>query len=143
MPEDQYIIVVGCGRLGSLLANRLSSLGRSVIVVDANEAAFGKLTAEYSGFRVVGDAAELAVLRQAGIDRADCLLAVTPNDNVNLMAAQVAKTVFDVPKAIARVFDPSREPIYHQFGIETICPTTLSAGLFLDALQAGPQEGSS
>jgi trk system potassium uptake protein TrkA len=138
---DQYIIIVGCGRLGALLANRLSSIGHSVIVVDPNEAAFEKLTAEFSGFRVVGDAAELAVLLQAGIDRADCLLAVTPYDNVNLMTAQVAKTVFNVPKAIARVFDPSREPIYREFGIETICPTVLSAERFLDTLQAGREEG--
>jgi trk system potassium uptake protein TrkA len=143
MSADQYIIVVGCGRLGSLLANRLSSVGRSVIVVDPDEDAFEQLTAEYSGFRIVGDAAELAVLLRAGIDRADCLLAVTPYDNVNFMTTQVAKTVFNVPKALARVFDPSREPIYREFGIETICPTGLSADLFLDALQAGREEGSS
>ncbi len=135
MPPHQYVVIVGCGRLGSMLANQLSSLGSSVVVVDRDEAAFDNLSTEFSGFRITGDAAELAVLRRAKIEKADCLLAITPSDNVNLMVAQVAQTVFQVPKVIARVFDPSREEVYRQFGIETISPTKLSAGAFLDALQ--------
>lgn len=134
MVSNQYVIVVGCGRLGSFLANRLSSLGSSVVVVDRDEEAFENLSTEFSGFRVTGDAAELGVLRQARIDRAECLLAITSFDNVNLMVAQVAQTVFDVSKVIARVNDPSREAVYREFGIETICPTNLSATAFLSAL---------
>jgi trk system potassium uptake protein TrkA len=141
MPSYQYIIIVGCGRLGAMLASRLSSLGRSVVVVDRDEAAFSYLSDEFSGFQVSGDAAELEVLRQARIDRADCVLAATQDDNVNLMVAQVAKGIYGVPKVIARVFDPSREAVYHEFGIETICPTQLSAAAFLAALQDEPQGG--
>lgn len=141
-PPYEYIVIVGCGRLGALLANRLSGLGSSIVVVDRDEAAFGNLSSEFSGFQVAGDAAQLAVLRRAGIERADCLLATTRHDNVNLMVAQVARTVFQVPKVIARVFDPSRQAVYNEFGIETICPTQLSAGIFLEALQAAPQEGA-
>lgn len=133
-----YIVIVGCGRLGSILADQLSRLGRNVVVVDREEAAFKNLSVEFSGFQVAGDAAELAVLRRAGIEKADCLLAATRHDNVNLMVAQVARTVFGVSKVIARVFDPSREEVYRQFGIETICPTTLSADTFLAALGQGP-----
>jgi trk system potassium uptake protein len=133
----QFIVVVGCGRLGALLANRLSSLGSDVVVVDRDETAFSGLSTEFSGFQVSGDAAELAVLRQAGIDKADCLLAVTRHDNVNLMVAQVAKCVFGVPKVIARVFDPSREAVYRDFSIDTLCPTTLSAEVFLRELLEG------
>ena len=140
MVSNQYFIVVGCGRLGSLLANQLSSLGSSVVVIDREEAAFENLSTEFSGFRVTGDAAELAVLRQARIDKAECLLAITSYDNVNLMVAQVAQTVFDVPHVIARVNDPSREPLYREFGIDTICPTNQSAAAFLSALHA-PAEG--
>ncbi len=143
MSAYQYIVIVGCGRLGSMLANQLSGQGRSVVVVDRDEAAFHNLSTEFSGFQVTGDAAELAILRQAKIDQADCLLAITRHDNVNLMVAQVAKVVFQVPKVIARVFDPSREAVYRQFEIETICPTTLSAEWFLAALQDQPEAGPS
>ena len=134
MVSNRYVIVVGCGRLGSILANRLSSLGSSVVVIDREEAAFENLSTEFSGFRVTGDAAELAVLRQARIDKAACLLAITSHDNVNLMVAQVAQTVFSVPQVIARINDPSREAVYRQFGIETICPTNLTAAAFMGAL---------
>jgi trk system potassium uptake protein TrkA len=139
MVSNSYVVVVGCGRLGSLLANRLSSLGSSVVVIDREDAAFENLSTEFSGFRVTGDAAELAVLRQARIDKAECLLAITSHDNVNLMVAQVAQTVFDVPQVMARVNDPSREAVYREFGIETICPTNLTAAAFLGALR-GPVE---
>lgn len=142
MVSNQYLIVVGCGRLGSLLANRLSGLGGSVVVIDREDASFENLSPEFSGFRVTGDAAELAVLRQARIDKAECLLAITSHDNVNLMVAQVAQTVFDVPQVMARVNDPSREAVYREFGIETICPTNLSAAAFLSALH-GPEEAGS
>jgi len=135
MNEARYIIVVGCGRLGSLLANRLSGLGHSVVMIDRNETAFGKLTAEFSGFQIVGDAVELEVLRQAKVEQADYFLATTQDDNVNLMVAQVAKTIFEVPAVIARVFDPSREAIYAEFGVTTISPTKLAADRFLQACQ--------
>jgi trk system potassium uptake protein TrkA len=141
MVSNQYVIVVGCGRLGSFLANRLSSLGSSVVVIDRDEAAFENLSTEFSGFRVTGDAAELAVLRQARIDKAKCLLAITSHDNVNLMVAQVAQIVFDVRQVIARVNDPSREAVYREFGIETICPTNLSATAFLSALSEPGEAG--
>jgi trk system potassium uptake protein TrkA len=143
MPPYQYVVIVGCGRLGALLANRLSSLGSSVVVIDRDERAFNNLSTEFSGFQVTGDAAELAILRRAKIEKADCLLAITRHDNVNLMVAQVARIVFQVPKVMARVFDPSREAVYREFGIETICPTSLSAEVFLQALQSPPEAGQS
>ena len=139
MASYQYVVIVGCGRLGSILANRLSSLGSSVVVIDETEAAFTNLSTEFSGFQIVGDATELAVLRQAKTEQADCFLATTRHDNINLMVAQVARIVFDVPKVMARIFNPAREVVYRQFGIETISPTKLSAEAFLQALQM-PQE---
>jgi len=139
----QYVIVVGSGRLGSILANRISRAGSSVVVVDRDEAAFRNLDVDFSGFKVAGDAAEMAVLRRAGIDRADCLLTVTPNDNVNLMVAQVAHKIWHVPRVVARAYDPAREAIYHELGIETICPTHLAAETLLDVLEHGKEEASS
>ena len=134
-----YVIIVGSGRVGSMLASRLSGLGSSVVIIDRDEAAFDNLSAEFSGFRVLGEAAELATLRQAGIERADCLLAVTPHDNVNLMVAQMAQVTFGVPKVMARVFDPTREGVYREFGIETVNPATASVDLFLLALRNAPE----
>ena len=104
---------------------------------------FQNLSVEFSGFQVTGDAAELAVLRRAGIEKADCLLATTRHDNVNLMLAQVARTVFGVSKVIARVFDPSRQAVYDQFEIDTVCPTLLSADTFLAALRQGAEVAGS
>ena len=132
--DSQYIVVIGCGRLGSLLASQLSAQGHSVVVVDKDTDTFENLSGEFSGFQIVGDAAELSTLKQAKAGKANCLLAVTREDNVNLMVAQVAKTVFEIPVVLARVFDPGREAIYSDFDIETISPTQLSADLFLQKL---------
>jgi trk system potassium uptake protein TrkA len=85
----------------------------------------------------VGDAAELAILRQAHVERADCVLVTTRDENVNLMVAQVAQTVFSVPHVITRVYDPAREQIYEQFGVDTVCPTRLAAEAFVQDLEGG------
>ena len=132
--DSQYIIVIGCGRLGSMLASGLSAQGHSVVIIDQDDAAFNALSAEFSGFQVVGDAAELATLYKAKADKADCLLAVTREDNVNLMVAQVGNITFEIPTVLARVFDPDREAMYKEFEIETISPTQLSADVFLQTL---------
>lgn len=126
----KHIVIVGCGRLGSSLANDLSADGHRVIVVDHREHAFDKLSAAFSGFKIVGDAVELQTLKTAEIEKADCLFATTTSDNTNLMVAQVAKAMFDVSLVVARVYDPQREAVYSEFGVETISPTKLSADAF-------------
>lgn len=138
----QYVVIVGCGRLGSLLAGQLSQSGSNVVVIDRNETSFDMLTPEFSGFRMIGDAVEMEVLQAANVHKAECLLAVTEDDNVNLMVAQVAHEVFNVPRVMARVFDPRRETIYREFDIETISPTKLSADALLDALQKSREDDS-
>lgn len=128
---SQYIVVVGCGRLGSMLASRLSSQGNSVVVIDPYESSFGNLSSDFSGFQITGNASEIEILRSAKVDQADCVLAVTDKDNINLMVAQVARNVFGIGIVIARVFDPAREQIYRDFGIATISPTQLSVDAFM------------
>ena len=128
--KSKYIIVVGCGRLGSLLANNLSADGHQVVVIDRDERTFDNLHVEFSGFTIGGDAAELDTLRQANIQKADILLACTTEDNVNVMVAQVAREFFDVPHVVARVYDPDLEDTYRSFDIETVSPTQLSADVF-------------
>lgn len=131
MSKSYYIVIVGCGRLGGMLADRLSATGNQLVVIDKYENRFDKLSSEFSGFRLVGDASELSVLRRAKIEQADFLFATTTEDNINLMVAQIAKTVFNVPRVVARVFDPARETIYEGFGIDTISPTNLTAEAFI------------
>ena len=139
MASDLFIVIVGCGRLGAHLANQLSRVGHGVVVIDSDEQGFGSLSPEYSGFRVEGDATELAVLKQAKVDKADLVIATTRDDNVNLMVAQVAKAELGVARVLARVFEPRREAIYQRLGVETICPTVVSAGLFLKSIaKEGP-----
>lgn len=140
MTDSQYIVIVGCGRLGALLASRLSGQGNRVVVIDLLEESFEKIASEFSGFKIVGDAVEMSVLRQAKIEQADHFLAITNQDNINLMLAQVAKQIFQVTTVIARVYDPAREAIYEEFGVNTISPTKLSAEAFLNTLEKQNQE---
>ncbi|MCU0305883.1 MAG: TrkA family potassium uptake protein [Thermoanaerobaculales bacterium] len=137
MRSQRYAVVVGCGRLGARLANHLSRDGDSVVAIDTGESAFDKLSPDFSGFRLQGDATLMAVLREARLDKADILVATTREDNVNLMVAQVAREIFGVQRVLARLFDPKREAAYERLGIETICPTTLASEAFLRAIE-GP-----
>jgi trk system potassium uptake protein TrkA len=135
MSQSKQVVIVGCGRLGSVLANHLSRAGHRVIVIDQRESTFDKLSVDFSGFKLVGNAVELHTLQEAKIEQADCLFATTTSDNTNLMVAQVAKNVFHIPRVVARVFDPTREQIYQGFGIETISPTRLATSAFLMVIE--------
>ncbi len=122
-----YVIIVGCGRLGANLANTLSDGGKSVAIIDKSPDAFHKLSPSYGGIAVTGDATEIAVLHDAEIEKATAVISVTNNDNTNIMVAQLAKEVFSIGQVIARLYDPERECVYREFGIDTICPAVLSA----------------
>jgi trk system potassium uptake protein len=135
MAHRHQILIIGCGRLGGVLARRLSTEGYDLVVIDRREASFDKLPIDFSGFKIVGNAIEVHVLRQARIEQADFVFATTTEDNTNLMVAQVAKLVFNVPRVIARVFDPQRESIYRSFGVETISPTKLAADSFMELIK--------
>ena len=130
------ILIVGCGRLGSHLAHQMSSEGHSVVVVDRDDTALSRLSTEvFSGYRVVGDAAEPAVLRRARVEGADLVIATTDDDNTNLMVALVARRVFEVPHVMARVYDPQREPMYRELGIDCVCPTLVAVDGFCALLE--------
>ena len=135
MSQFKYIVIVGCGRLGSRLALTLSRQGNNVVIIDHNKSTFEILSLDFTGFQITGDAAELAVLHEAQINKADCLLAVTGNDNLNLMVAQIAKIVFSVSTVLVRVFDPQREELYRDLGLVTISPTKLATEVFLQTLE--------
>lgn len=130
------VVVVGCGRVGSLLATTLSGEGHDVVVVDRNKAAFASLGSEFNGETVTGTGIDEDVLRRAGIEQAEACAAVTNDDNTNIMAAQVAKHVFQVPKVVARIYDPDRELTYHQLGLETVSTTKIGVAVIRNLLAA-------
>ena len=121
-----YTVIIGCGRLGASLANAISDKEASVMMVDRDERAFRKLGTAYGGLTLTGDATDIAVLRSAEIERADTVVSVTNDDNTNIMVAQIARNVYHIPNVICRLYDPEREIVYREFGIDTICPTVLS-----------------
>ena len=121
-----YTVIIGCGRLGASLANAISDKDASVMIVDRDERDFRKLGTSYSGLTLTGDATDIAVLRSAEIERADTVVSVTNDDNTNIMVAQIARNVYHIPNVICRLYDPEREIVYKEFGIDTICPTVLS-----------------
>lgn len=128
------IVIVGCGRLGSLTANRLSAKGHNLIVIDNNPDSFDNLSAEFSGFRIEGDATEFEILNKAKTSQADIFIASTSDDNINLMVAQVARKICNVPHVVARVFDPKKEATFKEMGVETICPTYIAGEVLLDII---------
>ncbi|MBN2414662.1 TrkA family potassium uptake protein [bacterium] len=132
--EQFHIVIAGCGRLGSLLANRLSAKGHSLIVIDNNPVSFNNLSPEYSGFRVEGDAMEYSILKKAKTSHADIFIASTNDDNINLMVAQVARKICRVPHVIARVSDPQKEATFQEMRVETICPTIIASEVLMDTI---------
>jgi len=127
-------LIVGCGRVGSTLAKRLVRAGHDVTVVDENPAAFKRLGRNFSGNMVLGTGIDVDVLMRAGADRADGFAAVTQGDNRNIMAALIAQQHFKIKKVVARIYDPERSHMYRDFGISTVCPTTVGAKLMANSL---------
>ncbi|MDR1000548.1 MAG: TrkA family potassium uptake protein [Clostridiales bacterium] len=124
---DDYVIIIGCGRLGANLANTLSENDKSVLVVDKDKSSFRKLAPSFGGMQLEGDGTDLSVLYDAQITNASAVIAVTNYDNTNIMAAQIAKEIFHIDTVIARLYDQDCECVYQEFGIDTICPAVLSS----------------
>ena len=120
-----YIIVVGCSRVGVTIAQSLESEGHSVVVIDRSRENLQKLGRSFSGITVVGSGFAPEVLKEAGIGRADVLLAVTDSDNANIVCAQVAKKLFNLERVFARIYDPARAATYQKMGVEIISETQL------------------
>jgi trk system potassium uptake protein TrkA len=111
---------MGCGRVGSALAEKLDHAGHSVAVIDQDATAFRKLSSSFAGRTVTGVGFDRDRLREAGIERADAFAAVSSGDNSNIISARVARETFSVPTVVARIYDPRRAEIYQRLGIETV-----------------------
>lgn len=128
-----HLIVGGCGRLGSDIAEQLSRADdHDVVVVDTDRRAFDRLGGAFNGETVVGSVTDRDVLEQAGIARADGLLAVTRHDNANLMCVQIADHLYGVPRTVARLFNPERESVYRKLGVRHVSGTGILSKLFLN-----------
>ena len=121
------IIIVGCGRVGSQLANMLSDAGNNVCCIDRSADAFANLGRNFNGNTMQGVGFDEDVLLRAGVEECDVLAAVTQHDNANLMCAEVASRLYDVPHVIARLYNPDHERAYMQLGIDYVCGTSLVA----------------
>lgn len=121
------VIIVGCGRVGALLAMLLSSDGEDVTVIDRDPAAFRRLGKGYKGRLIEGNAFDQDILKQAGIDSADAFASVTAGDNTNYILAAIARRRFHVPRVVTRIYDPLRADIYRRLGVPTISSTVWGA----------------
>ena len=128
------VVIMGCGRVGAQLAAMLEEEGHKVTILDMEPYSFRRLPANFQGEALVGDGTDEDDLRRAGIEEADAFIAVTQGDNRNVMAAQIAKHMFNVPKVVCRIYDPLREELYNTLGLETISPTTVGAKLLHDVI---------
>ncbi len=134
--ENKRMIIIGCGRLGANLANKLYSQGHDVIVIDEDESSFRKLSSFYGGLTLMSDGTELKTFDLIEVEENDVLIVVTDNDNTNIMISQIAREIYHIKKIICRLYDPSRECVYDEFGIDTICPTYLSVNRIEEILNS-------
>lgn len=129
------VMIIGCGRVGSVLANRLDEAGHQVIVLDRNQQAFRRLSENFSGERIVGNGLVEEFVRPTLQEKTDILFAMTDKDNVNLMIAQRVKLSFQVGQVIAVVHDSILAGLYRELGVQTVCSTDLVIKDLLEMLQ--------
>ncbi len=134
-----FVVVVGCGRVGSAVAKGLIEDGHDVNVIDESAEAFERVGDDFPGNFVQGPALEIRVLEAAGIDRADAFVAATNGDNTNIVIAQIARDRYHVPCVIVRVLDPNRARFYEERGLTTICPTRTAIDMMGQALRGYAQ----
>ena len=123
----ENILIIGCGRVGVELAHSIMRKGHAVTVMDSSLRAFDRLGTDFRGRMVQGDALDQDALKRAGIDQAHGVAAVTTSDSANIVAARIARDLYHVEHVVARVYDPSRAPIYERMGLQTIASSSWGA----------------
>lgn len=134
------IIIVGCSRIGALLARTLDAGGHEVTIMDNDPYSFRRLEfypdfPEFKGTALKGNGVNTEALKKAGIEGADVLFALTQGDNRNIMSCQIAKHIFNVPRVICKINDPLRQEMYSSLGLETLSPTTIITQALKDMLE--------
>jgi len=130
------IIIMGCGRVGARLAGLLDAEGHSVTILDIDSYSFRRLPPEFEGDALVGNGIDNRALKRAGIEEADAFVALTQGDNRNIMASQMAKHIFNIPRVVCRIYDPLRQELYNTLGLETFTPTTVFTQMLKEKLES-------
>lgn len=130
------VVIMGCGRVGAQLAGLLDSNGHLVTILDTDAYSFHRLPPTFKGTALVGNGLNEEALKKAGIEEADAFVAVTQGDNRNVMASQIAKHIFNVPRVICRIYDPLRQELYSTLGLEAFSPTTIFAQILREKLES-------
>ena len=123
------IIIIGCGRFGSTLANELSDAGHNVSVIDRDSERLNVLGSGFNGVKIKGIEYDDEILKEAGIGTADALLCVNPDENINITVSLIAKEIYKVPQIVARIVNPNRQNIYEELDIKTINPIQLGSDI--------------
>jgi trk system potassium uptake protein TrkA len=126
-----YVVIMGCGRVGSSLAAGLERLGHEVAVIDRDVQAFRRLGTDFRGRQVVGFGFHREVLVEAGIEKADAFAAVSSGDNSNILSARVARETFGVERVVARIYDAKRAAVYERLGIPTVATVPWTTDRFM------------
>ena len=134
------ILVVGCGRLGSRVADLLDRAGHDVSVIDMDEENFSRLSPDFNGVSVCGMPMDMDVLRNAGVESCDAVVVASPDDNLNITVSQIVQQFFGIENVIARISDPDREDVFQKLGLRTICPTKLAGSAMVTAVTSGSEE---
>ena len=129
-----HIVIMGCGRVGAMLARGLEKRGHSVAVVDVNPEAFRRLGNDFQGTTVKGVGFDREVLEEAGIRHADGFAAVSSGDNSNILAARVVREGYHVSNVVARIYDQGRAAVYERLGIPTVATVRWTVGQVLRRL---------
>jgi len=130
------VVIMGCGRVGGRLAGLLDADGHSVTILDTDPYSFRRLPPDFNGTALEGNGIDEEWLRRAGIEEADVFMALTQGDNRNVMAAQIAKHIFNVPRVICRIYDPLRQELYNTLGLEAFSPTAVFAQMLKEKLES-------
>ena len=131
------VVILGCSLVGAMVASWLVSEENQVSVIDSKENSLKRLPKDFKGEKILGKGIDIPILIQAGIEKADAFLGLTNSDNINIMAAQLVKQRFKVPKVASRVYDPQRAKAFKELGLNIICPTAIVAEEFKGFLKSG------
>ena len=145
-----FIVIVGCGRVGSSVARAMLSEGHEVSCLDEDPESHARLEVgldkgweDLGGHFTVGAGLETDALVAAGIEKADAFIASTDGDNTNIVIAQIAQRRYEVPTVIARILDPLRADWYQRQGLHTVCPTSVAIEMLESAVRGGAKRDGS
>lgn len=128
------VLIMGCGRVGARVAILLDDQGHDVTVMDTAPTAFRRLPETFGGRTTIGNGMDGPALEKAGVAGMDAFMALTQGDNRNYFASQMAKEIYHVKRVLCRIYDPMREEMFREIGLETFSPTSVGAKIMVDML---------